>query len=78
MAKFFYVFFLWTETEVKVNKNARKKKQNEANIQQSLTEQAWPIKDLINSHRKRFLAGRAQKIPGGKDVPFLSARVAAN
>ena len=74
LARFFYVF-LWTETQVKVNENA---KEDEANIQQSLTEQAWPIKDLINSQKTLFLAGPTQKIPGGKGESFLSAQAAAN
>ena len=53
------------------SRSIKTQKNNEANIQQSLTEQAWPIKDLINSQKTLFLAGPTQKIPGGKGEVLL-------
>ena len=60
------------------SRSMKTQKEDEANIQQSLTEQAWAIKDLINSQKTLFLAGPTQKIPGGKGESFLSAQAAAN
>ena len=51
-------------------------KEGEANIQPSLTEQAWSIKDLLLGLQGNFSYGTQRVIPSGQDSAISSAWVA--
>ena len=76
LAKFFFCIFM-DRGEVEVHINVKKEQGEYPAI---LTEQAWPIKDLLYGQKitpKNFaFAGTKRKILSGQDRPILPAWVA--
>ena len=63
----------WFESEVKRNSFDTL---NIDHVYGLLTEQAWPIKDLLHGFRGNFLAGHSRYLLAGKDSAIVAARVA--
>ena len=55
---------LWTETEPR---SVNTQKKNRGQYQAILTEQAWPIKDLLYGFRGNFSCGTRRVVPSRQD-----------
>ena len=72
LAKFYFCVFM-DRDGVEVHKLAKKERGQYPAI---LTEQTWPIKDLLYGFRDNFSCGTQRVDPSGKDSSILLARVA--
>ena len=70
-SSFFCVFM--DRDEVEVHKLAKKER---GQYLATLTEQTWPIKDLLYGFWRNFACGIQRVVPSGQDGSILPARVA--